>query len=357
MNRYQDKNSNILMGRGAISYLLELLKEKKNLKQIFLLYDKNLPSSIINTVEKIIYSLNITTLSMCIKANEENKNLSNVEKIWEFLSTHKVDRKSLLINLGGGVLCDMGGFVASTYKRGIEFINIPTTLLAMIDASVGGKTAINLGSTKNIIGTFAHAEAVIIDTNFTNTLSDKELYSGFAEILKMYLIRSREVDVKNLFEILVKKDLPDYIIGFCIEQKAKIVEADFKEENIRKILNFGHTFGHAFEALALKKQRIIPHGYAVAYGMVCELYLSCKKLGFNINIFTEIKGLIEKYYVKFEFKKNDIEDILNFILNDKKNECGYVYPILLNKIGSAHYNISIDNEDIVNTLNFYKGEF
>lgn len=289
-----------------------------------------------------------------IEAGEENKNIETATQLWEIFSEMEADRKSLLINLGGGVITDMGGFVASTYKRGFKFINIPTTLLSMCDASIGGKTGIDHQYLKNIIGTFALPEGIFFYPKFLETLKFEELRSGFAEMLKHGLIADAEhwKQLSSLDKITPESISP--FISRSMEIKNNVVSQDFKEENVRKTLNFGHTIGHAVESLFLKKGNLIPHGEAVALGMICETHLAflCGLIDVEVSsvIISKIKRLFP-YIDISEFKNAAIMDLM---FNDKKNQDGNINFSLINGIGSCLFDQKLSPEQIILTLNFYK---
>jgi 3-dehydroquinate synthase len=301
----------------------------------------NMPSSIQNA--RIIE----------IRSGEQNKNIETFIRIVEQLNEHHADRNSVLINVGGGMICDIGGFAAACYKRGIDFINIPTTLLSMIDAAHGGKTGMNFDHYKNQIGVFVQPKMVGIDVEFLNTLPTNQILSGFAEMIKIALITSvdfwnaiKNVDLNNL------NSLRPFIIE-SIERKTQIVNEDPIEKNSRKILNFGHTFGHAFETFALENGLELLHGHAVAMGMLCELWLSEKILDFETNQRQEISNSILSKYAKFPIQPADFEQLLSIILLDKKNSNGEIKPILLEKIGHPRYNLSCSKELCLEALRMY----
>ncbi|WP_333851751.1 3-dehydroquinate synthase [Epilithonimonas sp.] len=289
-----------------------------------------------------------------IEAGEENKNIETATQLWEIFSEMEADRKSLLINLGGGVITDIGGFVASTYKRGFKFINIPTTLLSMCDASIGGKTGIDHQYLKNIIGTFALPEGIFFYPKFLETLKFEELRSGFAEMLKHGLIADAEHwnELSSLDKITPESVSP--FISRSMEIKNNVVSQDFKEENVRKTLNFGHTIGHAVESLFLKKGNLIPHGEAVALGMICETHLAflCGLIDVEVSsaIISKIKRLFP-YIDISEFKNAAIMDLM---FNDKKNQDGNINFSLINGVGSCLFDQKLSAEQIILTLNFYK---
>ena len=238
--------------------------------KIGFLVDSNSADHCLKQIEqKFSFDFHVITIS----DGEENKNLSTCEKVWQELINLKFDRNSLLINLGGGVVCDLGGFVASTYMRGIDFINVPTTLLSQVDASVGGKLGVDFNNLKNLIGIFKEPSCVIIDTNFLKTLSEKELKSGFAEVIKHCLIRDKKMFDK-ISKFMWSENNWDEIIKHSISIKSEVVNKDLKESGLRKILNFGHTIGHAIETTYLNKYNKMLHGEAISIGLICESYIS-----------------------------------------------------------------------------------
>ncbi len=291
-----------------------------------------------------------------IDQGDQNKNIETISKVWEFLSTHGADRKSMLINLAGGMPCDLGGFAAATFKRGINFINIPTTLLSQVDASVGGKTGINFHGFKNEIGVFKHASAVLVDTDFVETQDQENICSGFAEMIKHVLIFSeKDWEVIKVFDIKNAdiEELKKLVVN-SIHIKEHFVKADPTEKNVRKSLNFGHTIGHAFESFAMKKGRPVLHGYAVAFGMVAELYLGNKICGFPIEKIEEISDIIKSIYGKFEFNQDDFEELFFLMTHDKKNEQNKINFTLLKDIGEIEINQTCTKELIYEALNFYR---
>lgn len=289
-----------------------------------------------------------------IEAGEELKNINTAVQLWEIFSEFEADRKSLLINLGGGVITDMGGFIASTYKRGFPFINIPTTLLGMCDASIGGKTGIDHLFLKNIIGTFALPEQLFVYPPFLKTLPYEELVSGFAEMLKHGLI----ADATHWEQLTAIDTLSAEAIAPMIERsmqiKQKVVEQDFKEMNIRKTLNFGHTIGHAIESLFLKQGNLIPHGVCVAIGMIAETWLAVLENLIDEPTATSIIQNISKYYPYVDISGFTNEDILAMMRNDKKNADGKIKFALINNIGSSVFDYECDTRNIIKSLEFYK---
>jgi 3-dehydroquinate synthase len=290
------------------------------------------------------------------EAGEANKNIDTCVEIWKVLTELGGDRKSLVINLGGGVVTDLGGFVSSTFKRGIDFIHIPTTLLSMVDASVGGKNGVDLGNLKNQIGVINVPKMVLIDTNYLETLSQTEMRSGLAEMLKHGLIYDRAyweqfLDLKAI-------DFADFdeLIYRSVEIKNEIVKQDPTEKNIRKALNFGHTLGHAIESYFLENESktTLLHGEAIAVGMILESYISLQKNLINTEEYLEIKSTIKSIYDDITFEKNDIEPILELLIHDKKNEFGTIQFALIEGIGNIKINQLVENELILDAFQDYK---
>lgn len=291
-----------------------------------------------------------------IPSGEEHKLLSSVEHIWLFLSQNGADRKSLVVNLGGGMVTDLGSFAASTFKRGVQFINIPTTLLAQVDASVGGKTGFNFNGLKNEIGVINQPLQVIIDTRFLKTLDHDNFISGYAEMIKHGLIHSQD----HLAE-LRKFDLhhPDYeelqeMIARSVMIKTFFVEKDPHERNIRKALNFGHTIGHAFESLSLKQARPLLHGHAVAFGMITELYLSHLSCGFADGILHNLSAWLLSVYGKFTVSAEEYETLYELMGHDKKNEGKRINFTLITSVGEVEINRNCSKEEIFEALDFFR---
>ena len=293
-----------------------------------------------------------------IPAGDTNKSLESVGHVWTELQRCGATRHSLMVNLGGGMVTDLGGFAASTFKRGISFINIPTTLLAMVDASVGGKTGFNFGGLKNEIGAFSNASCVILDTQFLRTLDRENILSGYAEMLKHGLIS----DDATWTELLRFDPCGDSALAALqqmlersVAVKQRIVEADPTEHGIRKALNLGHTIGHAFEALSLKAdKRPILHGYAVAYGLVCELYLSVVKTGFPTSKMRQTVSFIHENYGQTTITCDDYPTLLELMTHDKKNTGDTINFTLLGDIGDIRINQTATKEEIIAALDFYR---
>ncbi|WP_262147276.1 3-dehydroquinate synthase [Chryseobacterium foetidum] len=326
---------------------------EKSFSKIFILVDENtheycLPLFLGNLETETSFEI------LEIEAGEEMKNIQTANQLWEILTEMKADRKALIINLGGGVITDMGGFVASTYKRGIQFINIPTTLLSMCDASIGGKTGIDLMHYKNMVGTFSFSEQIYVYPKFLETLPAKELKSGFAEMLKHGLIADRKhwEDLIQLNEIDAVGIEP--FIHQSMEIKQEVVNADFQEKNVRKTLNFGHTIGHAFESLCLQNENPILHGEAVALGMICETHLSYLEGLISADDSELIIENIAKYFCYIDITDFKEEDIFNLLLNDKKNNDAKINFSLLSGIGSCVFDHECSTENIQKAIDFYK---
>lgn len=282
-----------------------------------------------------------------ISTGEKSKNIDTLQYILKELINLNIDRNSIIVNFGGGVLSDTGAFSASIFKRGIDYINIPTTLLSMVDASVGGKTGINFCGYKNIIGTFSEPKAIFIDTFFLKTLDSIELLSGLAEVIKYAIIADKDF----FYELSNLKDLSDIdfykIVSKSILIKKKIIENDFKEFGIRKVLNFGHSFAHAFESLSINNNFKITHGEAVAAGMICETALSkIKGILLDNNILNEISSLILKFYNFKKLKTLNFDSIYQVILKDKKNIANNILFSLIKEISNPVINLKCNYEEI-----------
>lgn len=293
-----------------------------------------------------------------ILPGDENKDLTQLSKAWQHLSTHSFTRRSLLINVGGGMVTDLGGFAAATFKRGIRFINVPTTLLGAVDAAVGGKTGINFLSLKNEIGAFQEAVAVIISTRFFATLPPAELRSGFAEMLKHALISSADAYRRLLRFDILNADLQALLplLEESVNVKRQIVAADPREQGIRKSLNLGHTAGHAFESLALQRNHPIPHGMAVAHGLLVELILSHLILGLPSAELYPLADLLKQAYADIPPTTcADYPQLLQLMAHDKKNTTpGQINFTLLPAIGTPQINQNVPTPQITAALDLYR---
>ena len=291
-----------------------------------------------------------------IKATDTHKNLDTLSQVWQALSNGGATRHSLMINLGGGMVTDLGGFAASTFKRGIEFINIPTTLLAMVDASVGGKTGINFGGLKNEIGVFSDSRFVIINTQFLDTLDHDNICSGYAEMLKHGLISDERTWAELVTFDLDTPDLSQLqrMVAESIKVKERIVEADPHEHGIRKALNLGHTMGHAFESFAMRRGTPILHGYAVAYGLISELYMSARKTAFPTDRMHQTVRFIRENYGTFNITCDDYPTLIELMRHDKKNTSGIINFTLLGNVGDIRINQTANEEEIKEALDFFR---
>ncbi|SNY99840.1 3-dehydroquinate synthase [Flagellimonas pacifica] len=324
---------------------------KNNYSKVFVLVDENTKKCCLPSFkEKLGYSIDKV---FEIKSGEEHKNINTCSQLWQLLSDHDGDRKSLLINLGGGVLTDLGGFVASTFKRGIDFINVPTTLLSMVDASIGGKTGVDLGALKNQIGVINQPQMVLIFPEYLKTLEDRQVKSGFAEMLKHGLIQDADY-WKSL------KDSNDYANADYIKKsiaiKNDVVVQDPTEQGLRKILNFGHTLGHAIESYCLEHEErpTLLHGEAIAIGMILEGYLSHQLKGLSKLSLEEIKNTFLKYFAPVDFNPEDIDAILELLKYDKKNSHGNVNFVLLQNIGKAIADVKVPENLFQEAFAYYK---
>lgn len=291
-----------------------------------------------------------------LEPGEENKTIETCTQVWQALAEIGADRKSIIINLGGGVITDLGGFVASTFKRGIDFINIPTTLLGMVDAAIGGKTGVDLGSLKNQVGVIKNPVAVLADTSYLATLPAEEIRSGFAEMLKHGLIYDKSYWESVVSLTNLTNDDLDAAIKRSVEIKMGVVEQDPHEKNLRKILNFGHTLGHAIESYFLdsKDKKTLLHGEAIAAGMILEAHLSMQKKMLSENEYNYIKEVLRGIFGKLEITENDEAEIIKLLLHDKKNEFGTVKFVLLQETGKAIINQEADNSLINNAFRDYQ---
>jgi 3-dehydroquinate synthase len=342
---------------GYTIYLQDALKElgrfleERKYSKIFFLVDRHTAEHCLPLVQNALPKLTAFDV-IEIEPGEENKNIDFCIGVWKMLLDFGADRKSLLINLGGGMVCDMGSFAAASYKRGIDFVQIPTTLLAQVDAAVGGKTGIDMDGVKNCIGTFTQPEAVFIEPSFLKTLENRQLIAGYAEMLKhglitdkSYFIDLQSIDIKNISKLLIYKSL---VI------KNEIVKTDIKEQNLRKTLNFGHTIGHALESYFLESSTPLLHGEALAIGMICEAYLSKKLNGLTEDELVQICNCIKTKFPMISIPEEADSALLHYMQNDKKNEAGKIGFALLNKIGSCDYDQYASPEEIKNSLEFYR---
>ena len=330
----------IIIGSNLITNISKILKDNKiNFNQCFLIIDKNVPNKFISQIKNSIKNKKI--YFQLFEANEINKNQNNVNKILEILLRKNFTRDDCLISVGGGITGDISGFAASIFKRGLKFINVPTTLLSQVDSSIGGKTGVNSRYGKNLIGSFYQPNLVISDTEFLKSLPRREIICGYGEILKHSLIANKKFYNflnKNSKKILsLSSPFIDKAIYESCKIKKDVVEKDEKEKGLRKILNFGHTFAHAFET-TLGYSKKLNHGEAVILGMKTALKFSLKKNILNKNDFKSIINHISNLNLSISvnnfFKLRDLNKIVSFMLKDKKNNSNNINLVLLKKIGS-----------------------
>lgn len=334
---------------------LDSLLESQSFDKLFVLTDDN--------TERLCYPFICgskyleNSHKITIRPGEDHKSISTLSDIWQILSDNRATRHSMLINLGGGMLTDLGGFAAACFKRGIKCINIPTTLLGAVDAAVGGKTGVNFSGLKNEIGAFYPAEAVLIDAKFFKTLDHDNLLSGYAEMIKHGLIDSEKewkanisFDTENIdYEIL------NELVFRSVSVKERIVEEDPYEKGIRKALNLGHTIGHAFESLSHKMNKPVQHGFAVAWGIVCELYLSSRYCDFPKEKLYSTVYFIKENYPDFPFGCDDYDILFDYMKHDKKNETAdRVNFTFLSDVGQIRINQTAGREDIFEAIDFLR---
>ena len=333
---------------------LQLFLENLDYDKLFVLTDTN-------TVDKcfpLIKDVPAVKKSglIVVEATDLHKNLESLSAVWKHLSNEGASRHSLLLNLGGGMVTDMGGFAGATFKRGIRTVNVPTTLMASVDAAVGGKTGINFNGLKNEIGAFYPPLCVFIDCGFLRTLDRNNILSGYAEMIKHGLISSMETYASvMLYDI----DTMDYgflnrLVAQSVAVKEEIVEKDPKEQGIRKALNFGHTIGHAYESLSFKKGCPLLHGHAVAAGIISELFLSHKVCGFPMDKLSQVVYYIKSYYPPFLFDCKDYDILHELMTHDKKNEGGKINFTLLSQIGDVRIDQHVSKEEVTSSFDFYR---
>jgi len=333
---------------------VDLFLEGKDYSSIFILMDENVMENCWSILHHESERLKEAEI-LLIEAGESQKNIEIANQLWETLNDYGADRSSLIVNFGGGVSSDLGGFVASTFKRGIDFINIPTTLLSMVDASIGGKTGINLHSSKNQVGLFSEPRALFIQTDFLKTLSDRQILSGWAEMLKHGLIADKQhweslIKLKNIDTDQIQGEIFN-----SITIKKEIVAQDPTEQNIRKTLNFGHTLGHALETWSLKNDKDpLLHGEAIAIGMVVESYLSVKIAQLSQEEFEQIYTQIFKFYKPYHINDSFTEELEKLLSQDKKKSGNKLNLTFVNTIGKSIINQQCSLEDIKESIKFYK---
>lgn len=343
---------------NSVGSVIDSLSAEISPASVFVVTDDNVKSVVLPVLQhssKVVAGARVISVA----AGDSNKNLDSLSHIWKELSDNGATRSSLVINVGGGMITDMGAFAAATFKRGVRFINVPTTLLAAVDASVGGKTGINFNSLKNEIGAFAPAEATIISTTFFKTLPTTELLSGYAEMLKHSLLES-PVSFAELIAFDISDTAPDdgRLLDYLqksVGVKSRIVTIDPTEKGLRKSLNLGHTAGHAFESFALASGKPVPHGFAVAWGMVVELVLSSMELGFPSSVLRNYAAYVRSHYGTFDITCKDYPRLLELMAHDKKNvSSDRINFTLLRNVGDVQLDCVVKDETIKNALDIYR---
>lgn len=337
---------------NEINQAVKNVLDEMEYNKLFVLTDVNTQHFV---MPKFSESLRNAT-NITIKSGDINKNIESLTHVWKQLGENGATRRSVLVNLGGGMVTDLGGFAASTFKRGIRFINIPTTLLSAVDAAVGGKTGINFNGLKNEVGVFNEADTVLISTRPLDTLPIDEVKSGFAEMLKHGLLSN-----KDTFNKLLDYDFNQYngeqllsLLEESVNVKREIVRQDPHEKGLRRTLNLGHTVGHAFESLAMKRLSPIPHGYAVAWGMIVELVLSHMLLKFDSATLHRYTQFVYNNYGAFNITCDDYPELLNLMTHDKKSNSGEMNFSLLSDIGEIKINCIASENDVKTALDIYR---
>lgn len=339
----------------SIAATLEELLARSEFSSLFVLTDSNVARHVLPLLAPVLSRFNARVL--ITPAGEQNKNLDALADIWRQLSDGGATRRSLLINLGGGMVTDLGGFAAATFKRGIRFVNIPTTVLGAVDASVGGKTGIDFNGLKNEVGAFALPEAVIISGEPLATLPDREILSGFGEMVKTALISS-----SSLYSAILADDIFDNPTPFraamseCVRFKEEITNEDLREGGLRKILNFGHTAGHAFETMAWRRNAPVSHGEAVANGILVALILSHTLLSLpSAHIHTYKDRILRRYFRPVPILCKEYDEFLEIVGHDKKNNASDTFNfVLLEEIASPLPSVAVSPKDLLTALDIYR---
>jgi 3-dehydroquinate synthase len=357
-----EKITQIYTGPGVFVDLREWLDHKKDLiDSVFIFTDSNTRACCLKPLtDQVPFLLDANILE--IQAGEKQKSLQSAEYLWQQLTLKGASRKSLLINLGGGVVTDLGGFVASTYKRGIPFVHVPTTLLGMTDAAIGGKTGVNLGEIKNQVGTFTAPDAIFISEAFLETLPSEELLSGFAEIIKIALVADSQLWEnlqtlnKDVFTLSKRGNgVWNEIVSVAVQLKCRIVEQDFTEQGLREILNFGHTIGHAFESFSLLYgKNPLSHGNAIAIGIICESFLSVKKTCLQPGVLDAIVSMIFPRYLQYHIPEEDIPLLIDMIGHDKKRIGSGNRFSLISSPGNSHHGVCCERDEILECIRLYR---
>ncbi len=356
------KENNCVMPSGAIEFLpathfaasVGSFIEDANPDKLFVLSDSGSHKHCRSLLSGA--SVFDDAVDVVISSGEGSKSLASLQQVWHELSNGLATRHSMLVNLGGGMVTDLGGFAAAAFKRGMRFVNIPTTLLAVVDASIGGKTGINFNGMKNEIGVFANPLLTVIHLPFLATLPEPEMRSGFAEMLKHALLDSNDhlAAVIDIDPAALASDACLPLIRRSIGVKQRIVAIDKRENGMRAALNFGHTAGHAFEELSLSRGKPVPHGYAVAWGMACELYLSVALSGFPVSTLRQVTSLVNEMFGRMDFTCGDYEEVYAFMLHDKKNYEGKINFVLLDDVGKPRIGCNAGKELVFESFDFLR---
>lgn len=341
---------NVLFTNNVSEALGEAL-QRLNPNRVFVLVDTH-------TARLVLPHMSLEARPIVIEAGDDHKSVEALMTVWHALQEGGATRSSVLVNVGGGMVTDLGGMAAATFKRGIRFVNVPTTLLGAVDAAVGGKTGVNFGGLKNEVGAFAMATDVVVSTRFFATLPPQELWSGYAEMLKHAMLTG-EAPLRALLNFDPTQD-PERLLDLLrdsVQVKRRIVEQDPLEKGLRKALNLGHTVGHAFESLALQRGKPIPHGYAVAWGLVVETVLSHMECGFPSLLLHELAGYVLSHYGTFAITCDDYPQLIALMRHDKKSERGEINCSLLEECGQVRLNCSIEPETMETALDIYRDLF
>ncbi len=354
MVEIKSQDYSVYVGNDSLSQLQTLLEERTEYTQYFLIVDENTLEHCLPILLEEVPAVKGAEI-IETESGEENKVIEVVIQVWSAMSDARADRKALVINLGGGVITDMGGFIASTYKRGVDFVNIPCTLLSQVDASVGGKLGIDLGGLKNQIGVFNFPQTVIVNPGFLETLPFEQLRSGFAEVLKHALIKDNNYwgEIKHID--LKSQESWQEIIHHSVGIKNKVVLNDPKEKGERKLLNFGHTIGHAVETYHMENEKLTSflHGEAISIGMIAEAYLSHKRAGLSDKDLKEVTSVMRSYFPLPALQPENFKNYMDLMVHDKKNDKGKINFSLLSAIGSSVWDEFCEEDEILEALNFY----
>ncbi|MGN0214517.1 MAG: 3-dehydroquinate synthase [Muribaculaceae bacterium] len=347
------EHQNIIFTNDVSNAITNILSTKK-FNRLFVITDADTHRLVLPQIAHNQYVANAVVVEF--PAGDVNKNTDSLISVWKQIGEAGGTRHSMAINLGGGVVTDLGGFAASTFKRGIPFINIPTTLLSAVDAAIGGKTGINFNGLKNEVGAFCEASDVVISTAFLGTLPETEIKSGYAEMLKHGLLKSRETFMSLISFDVVNgdKDRLLELLKESVEVKAEIVRQDPYEHGIRRALNLGHTVGHAFESMAMTRQKPIPHGYAVAYGLVVDVILSHFMCGFDSADVHRIADYVLSNYGSFYITCDDYDELLRLMKRDKKSRQGEINCTLLGAPGDIRIDCIVDDKTMKEAFDLYR---